>query len=64
MKKVTFECPEQLHAQLRELVREGWEDSEQAAILEALRRYLRVRKPETLAHQLKHDVEWGLHGKR
>lgn len=63
MKKLTIECPEDLHAQLQELVMRGWEDSAEEAVVEALRRYLRARQPETLERHLKQDIEWGLHGK-
>ncbi len=63
MKPMTFNCPDELEAQLKRLVEEGWEDSSQDAIVEALRRYLRLRTPEVLEKHLRADIEWGLHGR-
>jgi hypothetical protein len=63
MKAITFNCPEELEAQLKRLVESGWEDSEQSVIVEALRRYVRLREPEILEKHLKADIDWGLHGR-
>lgn len=64
MKKLTIECPDELHVKLQELVMHGWEDSAEDAVIEAIRRYVRAREPETLGRHLKQDIEWGLHGRR
>ena len=63
MKKLTIECPDDLHAQLQELVVRGWEDSAEDAVVEAVRRYVRTRQPDVLEGHLKQDIAWGLHGK-
>jgi metal-responsive CopG/Arc/MetJ family transcriptional regulator len=63
MKTIKFNCPDDLAAELDRLVSEGWEDSPQDAIVEALRRYVRLRQPELLEKQLKADIAWGLHGR-
>ncbi len=63
MKTMTFECPDDFEAALKRLVETGWEDSPQDALVEALRRYLRLRAPEVLEKHLKADIEWGLHGR-
>ena len=63
MKTITFECPDEVEAQLKRLVDSGWEDSQRDAIVEALRRYLRLREPEILERHLKSDIEWGLRGR-
>lgn len=63
MKKLTIECPDDLHAQLQELVVRGWEDSAEDAVVEAIRRYVRTRQPDALERHLKQDIAWGLHGK-
>ena len=63
MKTITFDCPDEVEAQLKRLVDSGWEDSSQDAIVEALRRYLRLREPEILERHLRNDIEWGLHGR-
>ena len=63
MKTITFECPDEVEAQLKRLVDSGWEDSQRDAIVEAVRRYLRLREPEVLERHLKNDIEWGLRGR-
>ena len=63
MKTIKVNCPDELAAELERLVAEGWEDSTEAAALEALRRYVRVRQPEVLEKHLKADIAWGLHGR-
>lgn len=63
MKTITFDCPDDVEVQLQRLVESGWEDSSQEAIIEALRRYLRLREPEVLEKHLKADIEWGLRGR-
>lgn len=64
MKKLTIECPDDLHVKLQELVMHGWEDSAEEAVIEAIRRYVRAREPRILEKHLKQDIEWGLHGQR
>ena len=63
MKTIKVNCPDELAAKLERLVDEGWEDSVEAAAIEALRRYVRVRQPEVLEKHLKADIAWGLHGR-
>jgi Arc/MetJ-type ribon-helix-helix transcriptional regulator len=63
MKTITFHCPDELAAALDRLIEAGWEDSADAAIAEALRRYLRLRQPEVLEKHLEADIAWGLHGR-
>lgn len=63
MKAIKVNCPDDLAAELERLVAEGWEDSAEDAIVEAIRRYLRVRRPEVLEKHLKADIAWGLHGR-
>lgn len=63
MKTIKINCPEELAKELDRLVADGWEDSREDAIIEAIRRYLRVRQPETLEKNLKADIAWGLHGR-
>ena len=63
MKTIQFNCPPELAAELDRLVAEGWEDSAPDAIVEAIRRYVRLRQPEVLEKQLKADIAWGLHGR-
>jgi hypothetical protein len=63
MKTITFDCPDEIAADLKRLVESGWEDSPQDALVEALRRYVRLRQPEILEKQLKGDIAWGLNGR-
>ena len=63
MKALKINCPDDLAAELERLVAEGWEDSTEDAVIEAIRRYVRVRQPETLEKHLKADIAWGLHGR-
>jgi metal-responsive CopG/Arc/MetJ family transcriptional regulator len=63
MKTIKINCPDDLAKELERLVAEGWEDSQEEAIVEAIRRYLRVRQPDTLEKHLKSDIAWGLHGR-
>jgi metal-responsive CopG/Arc/MetJ family transcriptional regulator len=63
MKTVQFDLPDDLAAELDRLVSEGWEDSREAAVLAALRRYVRLRQPEVLEKHLKADIAWGLRGR-
>lgn len=63
MKTVTFSCPDDLVSALEKLVESGWENSTDEAIVAALQRYIRLRKPEVLEQQLEADIAWGLHGR-
>ena len=63
MKTITFDCPDEIEADLKRLVESGWEDSSQDAIVEALRRHVRLRQPEILEKHLKGDIAWGLNGR-
>ncbi len=63
MKTITVNCPEQLHHQLQSMVQEGWFKDSEAALLEALRRFLDSHHPDLQRLQILNDVEWGLHGR-
>lgn len=63
MTTLNIECPDWMAKRLEQLVRDGWIESQQQAILEALRRYLDSHRDELVEAQIRADVEWGLHGK-
>lgn len=63
MKTIKVDCPDEVALELERLVAEGWEDSMQSALVEAARRYVRLRQPEVLEKHLKADIAWGLHGR-
>jgi len=54
--------PPRLYQQIRTLVTEGWFRDEDDLFIEALRRFLDVRRLELLEQFIREDVEWGLHG--
>ena len=62
MKTITFECPEELLAQLNKLVQAGWFNSPEAGVTEALRRYLSGHSVELQEKQILDDVAWALRG--
>lgn len=62
MKTLVVECPDQIHAELTELVRQGWVADAGQAVVEALRRFLESHRPELTETQVRNDVHWGLHG--
>jgi hypothetical protein len=62
MKTLTIECPDHLHDQLQQLVRDGWLSDPAEAVLEALRRYLDTHGPDLTEDQIRQDVQWGLLG--
>jgi hypothetical protein len=45
MKTLCLECPEALHAQLQEFVKEGGAGDPQQVVLEALSRFLNAHEP-------------------
>jgi len=55
-------APPRLYQQIRTLVTEGWFRDEDDLFIEALRRFLDVRRPDLLEQFIREDVEWGLHG--
>ena len=63
MKTITVSCPDQLHEQLEMLAREGWIKDPEAAVIEALRRFLDSHHPDLQRSQILKDVAWGFHGR-
>ncbi len=59
---IQMTLPPRLHEQLRVLVAEGWFRDENDLLLEALRRFLEVRRPELMERFIREDIEWGLYG--
>ncbi|MDD2711273.1 MAG: CopG family transcriptional regulator [Verrucomicrobiae bacterium] len=62
MKTLVVECPDQIHADLTEMVKQGWVSDPGQAVVEALRRFLESHRPELISEQVRRDVDWGLHG--
>ena len=60
--QVQMELPTRLHQQMRLLVKEGWCRDEADILLEALRRFLEVHRPEIMEQYIREDIDWGLDG--
>ena len=61
--QVQMELPTRLHQQMRLLITEGWYRDETDILLEALRRFLEVHRPEIMEQYIREDIDWGLHGR-
>lgn len=59
---VQAELPFRLLAQMESLVSDGWFQDINDLIVDALRRFLEVHRPELMEQYIWQDVEWGLHG--
>ncbi len=59
---IQMTLPPRLYREVCTLVAEGWFRDEQEVILEALRRFLEIRRPELIERFIREDVEWGLYG--
>jgi Arc/MetJ-type ribon-helix-helix transcriptional regulator len=59
---IQMTLPARLHQQVRALVTDGWFRDETELLVEALRRFLDVHRPDLMERFLRDDVAWGLHG--
>ena len=59
---IQMTLPPRLYQQIRTLVAEGWFRDENDLLVEALRRFVEVRRPELMERFIREDVEWGLCG--
>jgi Arc/MetJ-type ribon-helix-helix transcriptional regulator len=59
---VRAQVPANLLSEAESLVKDGWFGNVNDVIVDALRRFLEVRRPELMESQVRKDVEWGLHG--
>lgn len=62
--KTTIEAqlPEELLAEGRNFLAEGWGDDLDELIADALRRYLESHSSKLSESFIREDVDWGLHG--
>jgi Arc/MetJ-type ribon-helix-helix transcriptional regulator len=60
---VRAQVPAGLLLQAESLVEDGWFEDVNDVIVDALRRFLEVRRPELMESYIWRDVEWGMHGK-
>ena len=57
MKSLSIECPDDLAEELDHYVRDGWAASEEAVVIESLRRYLFSHSPELQERFIRRDME-------
>lgn len=60
MARMTLEIPEKWDKHLDQLIKNGWAQSKEDVLNEALKRYLESHREEIIEDQIKKDVEWGL----
>lgn len=63
MKTVEAKISEQLDRQINVLVEQGWFDSRDKMVQEAIRRFREAHRPESMERFVREDVEWGLRGR-
>ena len=63
MKTVEAKTSEQLDRQIDALVAQGWFDSRDKVVQEAIRRFMQAHRPELMERFVREDVEWGLRGR-
>jgi Arc/MetJ-type ribon-helix-helix transcriptional regulator len=63
MKHLKFDIPNRLHAQMENLVKQGWFRDKAEILNLALRKFLNSNRPALLAEFFREDVEWGLIGR-
>jgi Arc/MetJ-type ribon-helix-helix transcriptional regulator len=64
VKTVEAKIPERMDRQIDALVEQGWFDSKDKVVQEALRRFLEAHQPELMERFIREDVEWGLRDRR
>ncbi len=62
MSALTINISPQLQQNLNALISEGWFQSLDALVEEALRRYLETHSSELATQFIQEDVRWGLYG--
>ena len=64
MKILEAKISERLDRQIDALVEQGWFDSRDKVVQEAIRRFMEAHRPELMERFIREDVEWGLRGRR
>jgi Arc/MetJ-type ribon-helix-helix transcriptional regulator len=52
-----------LARQIDTLIEQGWFDSRDTVVQEAIRRFLESHRPELMERIIRQDDDWGLHGR-
>jgi Arc/MetJ-type ribon-helix-helix transcriptional regulator len=63
MKTVKARISESLNRQIDALVEQGWFNSRDKVLREAIRRFLEAHRPDLMNHFVREDIEWGLRGR-
>jgi len=61
--QIQANIPDQLLAQAKTMVKQGWATNMDAFIMESMRRYIESHQSTTTDDFIRDDIEWGLHGK-
>jgi Arc/MetJ-type ribon-helix-helix transcriptional regulator len=62
MKTIEARISERLDRQIDALVHQGWFQSRDKIMQEAIRRFLEAHRPEIMERFIQEDVVWGLRG--
>lgn len=62
MKTIDAKISDRAHREIDALVEQGWFNSRDKVVQEALRRFLEAHRPELMEQFVREDVEWGLRG--
>ncbi len=63
VKTVEARISERLDREIDALVEQGWFDSRDKVVQEAIRRFMEAHRPELMERFIREDVEWGLRGR-
>jgi Arc/MetJ-type ribon-helix-helix transcriptional regulator len=63
MKTVEAKISERLDRRIDALVEQGWFQSRDQVLEEAIRRFLEAHRPELMEQFIREDVAWGLRGR-
>jgi Arc/MetJ-type ribon-helix-helix transcriptional regulator len=64
MKTLETKISDRLDRAIDALVKQGWFESRDEVVREAIRRFLDSHRPELMEKFVREDVEWGLRGGR
>jgi len=60
MATLTANIPDKLNLYLDFFVKNGWANSKEEIVLEAVSRYIDSHSEELMESQIKNDIDWGL----
>jgi Arc/MetJ-type ribon-helix-helix transcriptional regulator len=63
MKTVEAKISERLDQQIDALVEQGWFNSRDEVVRQAIGRFMQAHRPEMMERFIRKDVDWGLRGR-